>query len=222
MAFPNTEIQAVSIVLVGEFNPKIFQPAWFVQENLLRKLEADNAVVEIIHPEINIFNLDWLRLEVTRGRFKASSLQEPFWEVLRDLVLGTFRLLRHTPIRALEINKEVHIKMNSTEEWHALGDWLTPKGPWNNILEKPGMSSLVMEGVRPDGYFGKIRTHVAPSSRVSPSVFMNVNDPYQLKEKSPPESIGCEETTKLLESSWKESQKRADNIISTLMNTRPR
>src|SRR5437870_4919946 len=92
------EIDAHSVVFVGDFNPKIFQPAWFAAQNLLRQEEADAAKIEIIHPEIVRFSLDWLHVEVVHERFKASTLQFPYFEILRDLTVGTFKILRHTPI----------------------------------------------------------------------------------------------------------------------------
>ncbi len=84
MGSQQPEIQGSSIVLLGDLNPKIFQPAWFAAEKLIRKPEAEAAEIEIIHPEVVIFNLEWLRLEVTRERFSASTTQEPYYEFIRD------------------------------------------------------------------------------------------------------------------------------------------
>ena len=84
------EFSGLNIVLLGDFNPKIFQPAWFAAEGLLQKKETDRAKIEVFHHEISIFELDWLRLQVTRERFAVETTQEPYYEPLRDLVLGTF------------------------------------------------------------------------------------------------------------------------------------
>ena len=43
------ELYRISIVLLGNFNPKIFQSAWFASQNLIRKIEANEAKIEIIH-----------------------------------------------------------------------------------------------------------------------------------------------------------------------------
>jgi hypothetical protein len=46
------EIQGISIVLLVDFNPKIFQPAWFAAQNLIRQQEADEATIHIkVHPD---------------------------------------------------------------------------------------------------------------------------------------------------------------------------
>ena len=129
------EIKNLNIVFLGDFNPKIFQPAWFAAENLIRQRESEDAKIEIIHPEIVVIIFDWGRLEVTRDRFVLSTKQDPYYEILRDLVIGTFRLLRHTPIKMVGINTEMHFRMRSIKEWHDFGHLLAPKEIWKGILE---------------------------------------------------------------------------------------
>ena len=63
------EIEGMSIVFRGDFNPKIFQPAWFAAQGLIRNEEADEAKIEIIHPTIVVFSLDWLRIQIEPNRF---------------------------------------------------------------------------------------------------------------------------------------------------------
>ena len=52
---PKPEIEGVGIVLVGSFNPRIFQPAWFATENLIREEEEQAAKIELIHRQVAIF-----------------------------------------------------------------------------------------------------------------------------------------------------------------------
>jgi hypothetical protein len=215
MSVQHPEIQSVSVVWLGDFNPKIFQPAWSAAEGLIRKQEAEEANVEIIHPEVVSFALEWLTLQVTRERFFASTSQEPYYEVVRDLVLGTFRLLRHTPVHKMGINTDMHFRMGSEEAWHAFGHRLAPKDLWQGILENPGMRSLTMEGRRPDGCKGYIRVKVEPSVRVHPGVYVNVNDHYE--EADPKSVIGSDEIRTLLERSWDESLRRSARIAYALL-----
>jgi hypothetical protein len=53
---PKPEIEGVGIVLVGSFNPRIFQPAWFAAENLIREEEEQAAKIELIHRQVAIFS----------------------------------------------------------------------------------------------------------------------------------------------------------------------
>jgi hypothetical protein len=53
------EIRGISIVFLGDFNPIIFQPSWFVSENLMTKAESDSADVQIVHADVTNFQLAW-------------------------------------------------------------------------------------------------------------------------------------------------------------------
>jgi hypothetical protein len=216
MNIQHPEIQGISVVWLGDFNPKIFQPAWFAAEGLVRKQEAEKAKIEIIHPEVVTFTLEWLILQVTRERFFVSTSQEPYYEVVRDLVLGTFSLLRHTPVHKMGINRDMHFRMDSEEAWHAFGHRLAPKDLWKDILgENPGMRSLTMEGRRQDGCKGYTRVKVEPSEKVHPGVYVNVNDHYEVAD--PKSVIGSDEIRTLFERSWSESLRRSAHIAYALL-----
>jgi hypothetical protein len=215
---PKPEIEGVGIVLVGSFNPRIFQPAWFAAENLIREEEEQAAKIELIHHQVAIFSLDWLHLQVTDEQFIATTTQSSFYEPLRDLVLGTFRLLLHTPIRMMGLNRDCHFRMPSEEAWHAFGHRLTPKEPWAGILTEPAMRSLTMEGVRPDNLKGYIRVRVEPSVQVHPGVFININDHYEVKDMATVR--GCDEIIDILDREWKNSLDRSAEIVSLLLESK--
>src|SRR5688572_1822642 len=122
MAGSKPKLEGVMIVLVGAFNPQIFQPAWFASEKLIRKEEADSARIEIIHGDLTVFSLDWCKLEVTDDRFRidTSSLQQYSPELIRDLTLGTFGILRHTPLKMMGLNTMYHFEVASEEVWHSI------------------------------------------------------------------------------------------------------
>lgn len=212
---PNKE--GISIVLVGDFNPKIFQPAWFAAQDppLIPKLEAEEAKVEIIHPDVVIFEVDWFRLQATRDRFLISTAQASRYEFLRDLVVGTFQLLQHTPIRAMGINKDTHWGVGSEDVWHKFGHRIAPKEVWNGVLEKPGLLSLAIRGVRTDDYDGNINVKVEPSRQIHPGIYFNVNDHYSVKE--PETVLGCNEMMDILRTCFHQSIKRSDNIARDLV-----
>ena len=64
MPFSQLEIEGHSIVLLGSFNPQIFQPSWFGNEGLIRKEEADSAKIEIVHRDLVSFSTETFRVEV--------------------------------------------------------------------------------------------------------------------------------------------------------------
>jgi len=216
MSTPTPFMQCHSIVLVGNFNPLIFHPAWFKAHKLIMEKEADEAEIEIIHRDIVIFSLEWLKLQVTSDRFLVRTTQEPYFSFLYDLVLSAFKLLIHTPVRMMGINKEMHFSMDTEEKWHNAGHVLAPKELWKDILNNPGMRKLTMqESKQRDGLQGIVTVSVEPSPVIKPGIFFSVNDHFQVKNKK--DAIGCEEILEILDKQWKVSVERSDGMIYKLM-----
>src|SRR3712207_5482364 len=202
------EMRAATIVIIGNFNPAIFHPAWLAANHLLRQQEADNAKIEITHPDIAAFSTEWLQFNCTRERLQVRTLQDAYYGPLRDLVLGVLTLLSHTPIRAVGLNGEFHYLAPSEKYWHSIGDRLAPKADWNGLLQQPGMRSLIIEGQRTDVYRGYVNVHIEPSSRVSPGIFVMTNDHYQLGNDRA-SSAETETARNILTEHWDLSQENA-------------
>jgi len=210
------ELEDVSLVLVGSFNPAIFQPAWFAGEKLIQQEEADRAEIQIVSPEVSVFSIGWLQMEVTLDRFAARTSQIQNLEPLRDLVRGTFRLLCHTPVKQMGINRQAQFRSPSEESWHALGHRLVPKEPWAGLLEKPGMRRIQVQGIRPDKYRGRISVAVEPSLKIKPyGAYIEVTDHYE----HDPETKGneCDRMMEMLAASWQTSLDRSLHIMQALM-----
>ena len=175
------EIEGASIVLVGQFNPAIFQPAWLAAQKLIRQEEAEAATIEIIHPSVVRFATEWFTLEVSQGRFAVESTNPACAESLRDLVSGIFTILEHTPFSQAGVNSSMHFALSSADRWHALGHILAPKEPWAGVLGAGGLRSLTLAGKR-DEAASKIHVTVEPSLRVLPhGVYINVNEEFECR-----------------------------------------
>jgi hypothetical protein len=205
----------VSIVLLGRFNPAIFQPAWLAAKGLIRDGEASGAKVEVIHPEIAQFRADWLHISVTTDRFVASTSDAAQRAPLRDLVLGVFELLDQTPTTRMGLNRTMHVDLGGEDRWHALGHLLAPKAPWAGILEKPGMRTVLLEGIRSDGRPGRTFFRVEPSQKYVHSAFMDVNCEYHLDPKSPGE--GTSYFVACLRADWERVMQQAREGIDKLL-----
>jgi hypothetical protein len=213
---PKPELEDVNIVLVGSFNPAIFHPVWFAREKLIQQEEADRANIKIVSPEVSVFSIGWLALEVTLDRFAARTSQIQHIEPLRDLVRGTFGLLRHTPVKHMGLNRQSHFLSPSEDAWHQLGHRLAPKEPWAGLLEKPGMRRIQMQGIRPDAYKGRITVAVEPSLRLKPfGAYIEVNDHYQNDVET--KGNECDRMMEILAASWQTSLDRSLRIMQTLM-----
>lgn len=177
-----------------------------------------SAKLEILHREIVSFSTEWFRLEVLPERVLLSTTQGQYYEPMRDLALGTFRILRHTPITKMGINRDFHFRMPSEEAWHAIGHRLAPKDAWKDVLLEPGMASLSMQGRRPDQHQGAINVKVEPSNRVKPGVFISVNDHYEPTDVKDVKSVqGADSILDILESSWRTSIQRSQEIAQRVV-----
>ena len=201
------EIAGLAIVLVGDFNPRIFQPQWFALQEIITREEADSADVEIIHSDICLFRLAWCQVQVTKDRYIVSTTQDPYFENLRELTVKVFSALSHTPISVMGINPEAHYRMRTVDALHSLGHKLAPKDMWARCLDNPGLRTLVIEkSHRRDSRPGRIRVRLEPSSRIVPGFFVQMNDHY--KSGQPGQPGGAEEFMNILEKSWENSMGR--------------
>ena len=172
------EMEGMSLVLRGNFNPSIFQPAWLAKHGLVREEEATHAEIQIITPEVTMFKIAKdLSILVQQNQFQIDTLAPEAGLPLRDLALGIFRILEHTPISAMGLNRHMHFKMQSEGDWNTVGHMLAPKQLWSGLLQQPGTRSVVVEEKRSDSE-GKLVVTVQPSEKVSPGVYVGVNKHY--------------------------------------------
>ena len=207
------ELEGQVLVLLGQFNPAIVQPSWLALQNLVRTAEAETATVEIISPHLSVFNVGNIRLVVQTDKFQLETVAVEDGPTLRDLAVGVFRILEHTPVTALGINREMHFRMDSIEEWHKIGDRLVPKEPWNLVMPTPGTKSIVVQNDRrpssgsvPDE--GVLTLRLEPSTRVSPGVYVNSNLHFAANRAR---------SLEILESRWESAQGEARGAAETLI-----
>jgi hypothetical protein len=208
------EIAASSIVMLGSFNPAIFQPEWFLRQELLPQGEADKADLQIVHPQMTSFETERFLIQVTPERFNAATKPNTIHGPLRDLVLGTFFVLGHTPVTALGLNCILHFRMNSEKAWHRLGDRLAPKEPWAEVLEgHPGLISLDIQAQRQDSDGSNVMVRVQPSVLVKPGVYFEINSHHPAKAGS-----GLKELMQVLQSDWDEVQRKGETIARHILD----
>ncbi|WP_295406994.1 hypothetical protein [uncultured Thiocystis sp.] len=213
---PTIEGEEIAIVLIGDFNPMIFQPAWFALEGLIRRSEAEEADIEIMHHDIASFRLDWVSVDVLADRFSAKIRSSAFRVSLRDLIVGTFSTLRHTPTKQLGINLTQRWRFATDAEWHNFGHYLAPKSPWNELLVQPGMRGIHVQGSRPDDMLGHVLVSAEPDR--SGFVSLRVNDHFELPKDA--ETGGTAATmyfVEKIESDFDASLQRAEQLIEGLI-----
>jgi len=174
-------IMSVTVIVRGIFAPRMFSPAWLLDRGLIGASEVGVANTEIVSNELSIIDFGWLRVQVMADSLQASTLDPGESERVRDFVVGVLSTLRTTPIAAMGINHEFHFAMPDEEAWHRIGDVLTPKAIWGDVLRLPGMLNIGIQGVRSDNFAGRIQIRVEPSMRVPLGVFTIYNDHYDLE-----------------------------------------
>lgn len=215
----SAKLERVSVVLVGSFNPAIFQPSWFAVHDLIasdEKKVPSGVKLGVVHPEIVDFSTENFQIQVLQHRVLLTTTDVSFYDSLRDLLSGTFTILSHTPIVKMGINREFHFQMPNEGEWNAVGDRLAPKDDWKRVLHKPGMKSIIVQGERTDGRLGFLRVRVEPSNLVRPfGVFVEVNDHYEVAD---PENVqGCKELIDTMVDAWAGSLGEAEHIAKAMI-----
>jgi hypothetical protein len=175
-----------SIVVLGELNPRIFQPEWYARHKLLREQEVEAALEDpnlVISEQVTNFEVGWLQLQVTQNRFLAKVKEPSNSKLLKDLVIGTFELLAHTPARKLGLNRMLHYSVDTEDEWHLIGDTLTPKSIWDGIAEDPGMLGVQLQ-LKPRTDFSEhLHVKIEPSLRAKPfGVHLSFNEQYDSQD----------------------------------------
>jgi hypothetical protein len=223
------ELSSAIIVLIGSFNPKIFQPFWFAKHDLIRDQAAESAEISVIHPEITAFQIESLfTLQVQRNRFEITRTVAPLI-LISDLAVRLFtHLLPHTPISQMGINRQVHFDVGDTQTRDRIGEMLAPRGPWgpwgaevsSGTGRKHGglVSLTLIQRNIPDRAAGSIQTKVEPSLRIrsgETGIFVEVNDHYELPDPEPPDAT---EMMKILEQNFDRSIRHSEEIIDQIMS----
>lgn len=179
-------LDRATIVLLGRFNPAIFHPAWFARYSMIRDEESKQVKGLVVTEEITQFEVDWLTVQVTRNRFLAHTDDTAHSAPLRDLVAAAFALLEHTPFWALGMNRHVHYKVESEDQWHRFGHMLAPKQAWTKWLKNPGTRVVTIWGSRDEAPDAKIQVQVEPSQKVHPGVYFLYNEHHAINQKEEP------------------------------------
>jgi hypothetical protein len=182
---PVADVQGLSIVLRGHFNPAIITYGWLLAQKLISVEDFADTKPGVATADISNFQAPWFQCNATSDLLQISTLDPAEFEATRDLTVGILRALPHTPVGAMGINHDFHYRVETDDEWHALGDALAPKEPWGETLKLPGTLSLQMLGVRKDDQAGTVRVVVEPSNRVSPyGIYIGYNDHFSLSPES--------------------------------------
>jgi len=171
--------QSFAIVVLGDFNPSIFQPLWFSANGLMAEEQTKDATISVIHKRIASFLIDKIQVQVDDSRLGLTTVESSQGPILRDLAIGTLSILEHTPLTAIGLNRDMIFTIENDEAWHAIGDRLVPKSDWMPIVDGPGMQQVIVRGKRLHCRADRVDFRVQPSD--NRGVLIAVNQHYQLE-----------------------------------------
>jgi hypothetical protein len=203
------EAEGASIVMIGSFNPAIFQPLWLGAQQLIRADEAENAKITTIQAQVADFSTEWFQLQVLQQRLAVLTTDPRQYGPLRDLAMGMFAILAHTPVSRVGINRYFHFATPSIDVWHRIGHKLAPKEPWHDIMKLPGLRSLLMQGRRDETSEGLLYIKVEPSLKVTRGIFVEVNEEFRAPADGLPE--GAQWVPSCLGTQWDSFMQFAEN-----------
>jgi hypothetical protein len=212
---PTLKQSGLNIVAVGDFNTKIFQPAWFSGQKLISETETNGADQVLVSEQLSTFKLPWVMVRVIPHQFVAATTHDSQFEAVRDLVVGTFKLLLHTPVRQLGINLERHYLCENEDRWNQFGHKLAPKDVWFKFMKDPGLLKMVImdKSLREGGPPGNTQIEIAGSVLFRPGIYFQVNNHYEVLDAS-----GASTMVTTLESSFAAAMKQATGIIDSLIS----
>lgn len=222
------DISTCSIVLVGQFNPAIFHPAWLKAKDIEPEYsQVDNKSNFSFLNKIAQFTIDTRKYYIRENRFQIETTTAP-WVMILDLTNKIFNEhLIHTPINALGINRTVHFKLPNYKLLNRLGRELAPIEPWDDFGKDMdtedtsltgGLLSLKMQKkTLNEGNYMETNVTIEPSNIVQSDtgVYMEVNSHHQLDTL--PDGHGSEQGMERLLSCFDESIMEADKIIEGIM-----
>ncbi|MDV7338143.1 hypothetical protein RYZ26_00950 [Terasakiella sp. A23] len=226
------ESNQTSIVLVGKFNPLIFQPRWLESVDLIGaeealRLEIEEGALEIIHQDVAILNLNWGKLHIDRGRFMAICDMEPH-EAIFDFTRSCFDILDSTPIYQMGINRTVTYRYPDENAWHHLGDTLAPKEPWGELMYREGervggLRTIVMEQAtgdengrksRLDGGYGYTQIKIEAEKAGAFAVSVQVNNHFEVEKQE--DVLGSSIILDILNEKWEKSVADSNETILSI------
>lgn len=224
------EILGSSVVVLGAFNPAILTPDWLERNKLIGQDDADVARQDlsfVVSQQVTQFGTEWFALQVFENRFSLTN-KGALTPALKDLAVGIFTLLAHTPVTAVGLNFTGHYKLDGENEYHKIGDVLAPKTIWKRIYPDDNQSSGLAEltiliqpcarGDKPKSADAK-RITVQPSDRFrGHGVFFALNDHHIVDADDKEPVTAAERVAKIIDSEWQDRWQESLRVFSEIIS----
>jgi hypothetical protein len=206
--------ETVSIVVAGQFKVDAFEPSNLHEIGSIDSAELERCKVGFRLPEQFVISFPTLSMHAQSGQLALSStVEEPVFERVLDFFMSFFGASKvHLPA-ALGINTDFHCRVAELEKWHAIGHRLVPKDFWKDDLKlkAPGLLSVYMESARDDDESGVIRVRAEPSGLLTPGLYVQVNDHFNLKMGS-----AIDDAMRIVGTRWRDCRRKHSELITRI------
>jgi hypothetical protein len=208
-----TEDVGLALTAEGTLNPGIIHPQWFARHDLLHWKEADDATVEISADDYTLFRTRDFTTEVSRRSLTIATYNQAFEPQLRDLFIGTFRLLVHTPLRELSVSRFTHWRINPlVQQKEPPVAWakFMRLTRWQEVLHSPTPVGIAVKGVTGAGVESLVS--VEPSDKEGALVYVGCRYDWSLAEDSPANDL-----IRIIKEDWSDARQHADRAINWVL-----
>jgi len=219
-----TVSEEASIVLVGNFNPKIFHPEWFIRKEIIEDWDYSNDKI------INLPDLTQLELPSSRkitvllNQFTLRSSLASDHLALKDMVTSTFSILGETPTAQMGMNYTSVIKLSNKSNWMKFSRDLAPHKYWEQAVnyfdqieqekqDQLGLWDMTMNLPRPDDIPGHIRAKITVTSASDHSLTFSINNHIEIDESA------ANTMVRILDEEWEKSLDLSKTLISNIMKS---
>lgn len=219
-------IQRASIVILGNFNPVIFQPEWFRRFKILPEQEIAAALEEkviakpsasfqIVSGYINIIstlktelNFPSYGLIAQPTRFEFYSDKKSCFQELAEATIKIFELLSHTPVNSIGLNFLADFAIENVE------NTLKTLFPTSPDIAKEAFGEEYKVGGK--FFFNQTNCNnqvlVQPSEQIENGIHINFNFRTKIV------SHNTEELLSAIRENYDTNLKEAEKITQTLLN----
>lgn len=225
---PTLEIFNSQINILGSFNPPVISPAWLKSNDLIGSDDADCAMEGdslAITPDICRFETEWFSLQVIKQQFVLFS-KGPVTPAFKDLAVGIFTLLEHTPVTAMGLNSIADYKIYSVDEYHKIGDTLAPKKIWNSFYpdsdnQSVGLQEMTLQ-INPVKRGEKVsgrqkRVSFSSSEKLPNALLFTFNDHFPVTADKKSKQSASDVTVEIIQTHWQTSMDEAKNLFSSVI-----
>jgi hypothetical protein len=208
--------RAAAVVLVGRFNPSIFQPAWFEAKDLVAPVDAESKNMILMDGYVS-YETPQFQLVCTEDRCQfGTTAKTATADVLRDIVVGTFALLPETPLWEFGVNHAAHIPKD-VRSWDELAAQLGDPHRTFVLLPNQRLSTVEFGADRDDGRQGRRTILLQPSILLDGGVYVGFNDHITVvPESERAGNIGARDTITEFQSAWAGAVDSANSVIAQL------